>query len=232
MITIRPAAERGKTSIGWLDSRHSFSFNQYHDPKHMGFRSLRVINDDRVAPGMGFGRHGHRDMEIITWVVSGALEHEDSTGAKAVLRPGSVQRMSAGTGIQHSEYNHSKTEPVHFYQIWIQPAQHGIPPRFEDRQLPTEGRHNKWQLITSPDGRDSTPPIAQDAFVWVADLAPQTSLAIPLSANRHAWLQVATGSFSLNGTILAAGDGAAISEEATLDIVGIEQANLILFDLA
>lgn len=232
MITIRPASERGETNIGWLDSRHTFSFNQYHDPKYMGFRSLRVINDDRVAAGMGFGRHGHRDMEIITWVLSGALEHQDSTGAKAVLRPGAVQRMSAGTGIQHSEYNHSKTEPVHFYQIWIQPAETGIAPRFEDREFPTEGRQNQWQLITSPDGREGTPPIEQDAFVFVADLAPGKKLSLPLASARNAWLQVATGSITLNGLTLHAGDGVAISEETNLDITGIEQANLILFDLA
>lgn len=232
MITIRPGSERGETNIGWLDSRHTFSFNQYHDPKYMGFRSLRVINDDRVAAGMGFGRHGHRDMEIITWVLSGALEHQDSTGAKAVLRPGAVQRMSAGTGIQHSEYNHSKTEPVHFYQIWIQPAETGIAPRFEDREFPTEGRQNQWQLITSPDGREGTPPIEQDAFVFVADLAPGKKLSLPLASARNAWLQVATGSITLNGLTLHAGDGVAISEETNLDITGIEQANLILFDLA
>ena len=232
MITIRPAAERGETNIGWLNSRHTFSFNQYHDPNHMGFRSLRVINDDRVAPGMGFGRHGHRDMEIITWVIAGALEHQDSTGAKAVLRPGTVQRMSAGSGIQHSEYNHSKTEPVHFYQIWIQPSENGIPPRFEDRDFPAEGRQNRWQMITSPDGRDGTPPIQQDAFVSVADLAPGRKLPIPLAASRHAWLQVATGSITLNGVNLQAGDGAAISRESELEITGVEQSNLILFDLA
>lgn len=232
MITIRPAAERGETNIGWLNSRHTFSFNQYHDPKHMGFRSLRVINDDRVAAGMGFGRHGHRDMEIITWVIAGALEHQDSTGAKAVLRPGTVQRMSAGTGIQHSEYNHSRTQPVHFYQIWIQPAETGIAPRFEDREFPAEGRQNQWQLITSPDGREGTPPIEQDAFVAVADLAPGKKLAIPLAPARNAWLQVATGSIALNGVTLHAGDGVAISEETNLEIAGTDQANLILFDLA
>ena len=232
MITIRPSAERGETNIGWLDSRHTFSFNQYHDPKHMGFRALRVINDDRVAPGMGFGRHGHSNMEIITWVITGALEHQDSTGAKAVLRPGAVQRMSAGSGIQHSEYNHSKTEPVHFYQIWIQPAENGISPRFEDREFAAEGRQNRWQLITSPDGREGTPPIEQDAFVSVADVAPGVKLPIPLASGRHAWLQVATGSVTLNSVHLHAGDGAAISEESNLEVTGIEQADLILFDLA
>ena len=232
MITIRPAAERGETNIGWLNSRHTFSFNQYHDPKHMGFRSLRVINDDRVAPGMGFGRHGHRDMEIITWVIAGALEHQDSTGAKAVLRPGTVQRMSAGSGIQHSEYNHSKTEPVHFYQIWIQPSENGIPPRFEDRDFTAEDRKNRWQMITSPDGRDGTPPIQQDAFVSVSDLAPGRKLPVPLAPSRYAWLQVATGAITLNGVNLHAGDGAAISGENELEITGVEQSNLILFDLA
>ncbi len=232
MITIRPSTERGQTNIGWLDSRHTFSFNQFHDANHMGFHTLRVINDDRVAAGAGFGRHGHRDMEILTWVLEGALEHEDSTGARAVLRPGMIQRMSAGTGIQHSEFNHSKTEPVHFYQIWIQPAEKGIAPRFEDREFPAEGRQDKWQLVASSDGREGTPPIAQDANVYVADLAAGGKLEQQLDLSRHAWLQVARGSVTLNGHQLQAGDGAAISEEGKLDLTGIEQASLLLFDLA
>ena len=232
MITIRPSAERGQTNIGWLNSHHTFSFNQFHDANHMGFRTLRVINDDRVAAGAGFGRHGHRDMEILTWVLEGALAHEDSTGARAVLRPGMIQRMSAGTGIQHSEFNHSKTEPVHFYQIWIQPAEKGIAPRFEDREFPSAGRQDKWQLVASGDGRDGTPAIAQDANVYVADLAVGGKLEQQLDPSRHAWLQVARGSVTLNGHELQAGDGAAISEEGKLDLTGIEQASLLLFDLA
>lgn len=232
MITIRPSAERGQTNIGWLNSHHTFSFNQFHDANHMGFRTLRVINDDRVAAGAGFGRHGHRDMEILTWVLEGSLEHEDSTGARAVLRPGMIQRMSAGTGIQHSEFNHSKTEPVHFYQIWIQPAEKGIAPRFEDREFPSAGRQDKWQLVASGDGRDGTPPIAQDANVYVADLAVGSKLEQQLDPSRHAWLQVARGSVTLNGHELQSGDGAAISEEGKLDLTGIEQASLLLFDLA
>ena len=232
MITIRPSAERGQTKIGWLDSRHTFSFNQFHDPDHMVFRGLRVINDDRVAAGAGFGRHSHRDMEILTWVLEGALEHEDSTGARAVLKPGMIQRMSAGTGIQHSEYNHSKTEPVHFYQIWIQPGEKGIAPRFEDREFPAEGRQGQWQLVASGDGRDGTPPIAQDANVYVADLPSGARLERQIDPNRHAWLQVARGSVTLNGLELGTGDGAAISEEGKLDLTGREQASVILFDLA
>lgn len=232
MINIRPSAERGKTNIGWLDSRHTFSFNQFHDPNHMNFRALRVINDDHISAGAGFGRHGHRDMEILTWVLEGALEHEDSTGGRAVLRPGMIQRMSAGTGIQHSEFNHSKTEPVHLYQIWIEPAQKGVAPRFEDREFPAEGRQGKWQLVASGDGRDGTPPIAQDANVYVAELSAEGKLEKQLDLSRHVWLQVARGSVTLNGHELEAGDGAAISEESKLDLTGREQASLILFDLA
>ena len=232
MITIRPSAERGETNIGWLDSRHTFSFNQFHDPNHMGFRSLRVMNDDRVTAGAGFGRHGHRDMEILTFVLEGALEHEDSTGARAVLKPGMIQRMSAGTGIQHSENNYSKTEPVHFYQVWIQPAEKGIEPRFEDREFAVEGRQDKWQLVASGDGRDGTPPIAQDANVYIADLAAGAKLERQLDSDRYAWLQVTRGSVMLNGVQLDEGDGAAMSEESKLDLTGLEQASLMLFDLA
>ena len=232
MITVRKAADRGHTQIGWLDSHHSFSFNTYHDPAHMGFRSLRVINDDRVAAGAGFPRHGHRDMEILTWVLEGALEHEDSTGARAVLLPGMIQRMSAGSGIVHSEYNHSKTEPVHFYQIWIQPSAKGIEPRFEDREFPAEGRTNKFQIVASPESEDGSPQLEQDATVLVAAVAPGAAVEHTLSPGRYSWLQVARGTIELNGILLESGDGAAVSEESSLTIKGREQADLILFDLA
>ena len=232
MINVRKAADRGHTDIGWLDSRHSFSFNTYHDPKQMGFRALRVINEDRVAGGAGFPRHGHRDMEILTWVLEGALEHEDSTGAHAVLRPGMIQRMSAGRGIVHSEYNHSKTEPVHFYQIWIQPSELGIVPRFEDREFPAEGRRNKFQIVASAAGTDGEPDIAQDADVLVATVEPDAVVEQAIGAGRHFWLQLARGAIELNGLLLEAGDGAAGAEEGKLKIKGREQADLILFDLA
>lgn len=232
MITVRKAADRGHTQIGWLDSHHSFSFNTYHDQAHMGFRSLRVINDDRVAAGAGFPRHGHRDMEILTWVLEGALEHEDSTGARAVLLPGMIQRMSAGSGIVHSEYNHSKSEPVHFYQIWIQPSAKGIEPRFEDRSFPAEGRTNKFQIVASPEGEDGSPELAQDATVLVAAIAPGAEVQQTLPPGRYGWLQVARGTIELNGILLESGDGAAVSEESSLTIKGLKQADLILFDLS
>ena len=232
MITVRKAADRGHTQIGWLDSHHSFSFNTYHDPAHMGFRSLRVINDDRVAAGAGFPRHGHRDMEILTWVLEGALEHEDSTGARAVLLPGMIQRMSAGSGIVHSEYNHSKTEPVHFYQIWIQPSAKGIKPRFEDREFQAEGRTNKFQIVASSQGEDGSPKLEQDATVFVAAITPGAEVQQSLTPGRYGWLQVARGTIEVNGLLLESGDGAAVSEERSLTIKGREQADLILFDLA
>ncbi len=232
MITVRKAADRGHTQIGWLDSHHSFSFNTFHDPAHMGFRSLRVINDDRVAAGAGFPRHGHRDMEILTWVLEGALEHEDSTGARAVLRPCMIQLMSAGSGFVHFEYNHSKTESVHFFQIWIQPSAKGIEPRFEDREFPAEGRTNKFQIVASPEGEDGSPQLEQDATVLVAAIAPGAEVKQTLVPGRYGWLQVARGTIELNGILLESGDGAAVSEESSLTIKGREQADLILFDLA
>ena len=232
MIAIRRSADRGKSNIGWLDTRYSFSFNRYYDPNHMGFRSLRVINDDRIRPAAGFGRHPHQDMEIITWVLSGELAHEDSTGSKAVLKAGHVQRMSAGTGIVHSEFNASQTEPVHLLQIWIEPNKLGIPPRFEDLAIPPDQVQGKLRLIASPDGRAGSSIIQQDSSVYVTNLTESQEVQLPLAAGRHAWVQVATGQITLNGTILETGDGAAVSEESLLTLRGTEKSDILLFELA
>lgn len=232
MISIRRSADRGTTNIGWLDSRHTFSFNRYHNPANEGFRSLRVLNDDRVQPGAGFGRHSHREMEIISWVLSGELAHEDSTGSRAVLKTGHVQRMSAGTGIVHSEFNASQTDPVHFLQIWIEPNRSGIAPRFEDLAIAPEERQGKLRLVASPDGRDGSFMIQQDALVYISELAPGQQVSLTLAPGRHAWVQVATGQVECNGNALYAGDGAAVSGEATLAIQGTEESDILLFELA
>ena len=232
MIRIRPAAARGATVTDWLDSRHTFSFNQYYDPEHMGFRSLRVINDDRVAPGAGFPRHGHRDMEILTWVLSCAIAHQDSTGATSVLRPGEVQCMSAGRGITHSEYNYSSAEPLHFLQIWIVPREKGIEPGYQQRPVLDQAGAGRLVLMVSPDGRDGSARISQDAEVYVARLAPGGAVSRRLGDGRHAWLHVARGTLTLNGHTLAAGDGAAVSGESGLDIQAAADSEFLLFDLA
>lgn len=232
MITIRRSAERGKTNIGLLDSKHTFSFSRYYDPAHMGFRSLRVINDDRVSPGAGFGRHPHRDMEIISWVLSGELAHEDSTGARATLKAGQVQRMSAGTGVVHSEFNGSATEPVHFLQIWIEPNKQGITPRFEDLSLSPEEVAGKLRLIASPDGREDSAVIQQDALVYISSLEAGQTAGLTIADGRHGWVQVATGKITVNGMELAAGDGAAVSEETQLELAGKEKSEIVVFDLA
>jgi len=232
MITVRAAADRGKSYLGWLDSRHTFSFSRYYDPQHMGFRSLRVINDDRVSAGAGFGRHPHRDMEIISWVLSGELAHEDSTGSRAVLKPGHVQRMSAGTGIVHSEFNPSPTEPVRFLQIWIEPDENGIAPRFEDLAITPEEVDGKLRLVASPDGRDGSSVIQQDANIYITALPEGQSVSLPIGEGRHAWVQVATGSIDVNGTTLKEGDGAAVSDEALLTIQAGSKSDVLLFDLA
>jgi redox-sensitive bicupin YhaK (pirin superfamily) len=232
MIRIRRSADRGRANIGWLDSRHTFSFNRYHDPEHMGFRSLRVINDDRVRPGAGFGRHPHQDMEIISWVLEGELAHEDSTGARAVLKPGNIQRMSAGTGIVHSEFNPSATEPAHFLQIWIEPNQLGIPPRFEDLAITPEEVQGKLRLVASPDGRDGSSVIQQDALVYISALSEGQEVQLPIAEGRHAWVQVASGQLELNGITLETGDGAAIGGETLLNLHGSTKSDILLFDLA
>lgn len=232
MITIRPAAARGVSRTPWLDSRHTFSFNTYYDPKHVEFRALRVINEDKVAPGGGFGTHGHRDMEIISYVLSGGLAHKDSTGTGSIIRPGDAQRMSAGSGIMHSEMNASSTEPVHFLQIWIKPAQYGIAPGYEQKSFPTGEKQNTLRLIASGDGRDGSVTIHQDVNLYVTSLGDGDSVRYPVPAGRHTWLQVTKGSVTLNGQPLAAGDGAAVSDESELVIRAESPSEALLFDLA
>jgi quercetin 2,3-dioxygenase len=232
MITVRPSSERGRAQIGWLDSRHTFSFSDYHDPKHMGFRALRVINEDRVAPGQGFGTHPHRDMEIISYVLEGALEHKDSLGTGALIRPGEVQRMTAGTGVRHSEHNPSKTEPVHFLQIWILPEKTGLPPSYEQKSFPYTERTNRLRLLASRDGRDGAITLHQDVELHASVLEPGAAVHHPLTPGRHAWVQVMRGTVELGGRPLAAGDGAAVSDEAALAITALEASEVLVFDLA
>ena len=232
MISVRRSADRGKSNLGWLDTKYTFSFSRYYDPRFMGFRSLRVINDDRISPAAGFGRHPHQDMEIITWVLSGQLAHEDSTGSKAVLKAGHVQRMSAGTGIVHSEFNASQTEPVHLLQIWIEPDKLGITPRFEDLAIAPEEVQGKLRLIASPDGQNGSPVIQQDARVYITGLTEGQEVQLPLASDRHAWVQVATGKAELNGVTLETGDGAAVEAETLLTLRASEKSDILLFDLA
>ncbi|MEO8606070.1 MAG: pirin family protein [bacterium] len=230
MLTVRPAAARGHVHIDWLDSRHSFSFGEYHDPAHMGFRALRVINEDHVAPAGGFGTHPHRDMEIVTWVLDGALEHRDSLGTGSVIRPGEVQRMSAGTGIRHSEINASQTAPVHLLQIWLLPERAGLAPSYEQKTVRFETP--TLRLIASHDGRDGSVTIHQAADVWAARLPSGALTTHTLAPGRHAWLQVARGDVTLNGTALHAGDGVAISDEQQLEVRADSASEVLLFDLA
>ena len=232
MITVRPADQRGAASFGWLDARHSFSFGHYHDPAHMGFRALRVINEDRIAPGAGFDSHGHRDMEIITYVLSGALEHKDNLGNGSVIRPGEVQRMTAGRGIVHSEHNHSQRAPLHLLQIWIQPESEGLEPGYEQRPVPTGAMPGALHLIADRDGRDGSVTVHQDVRLYTARLDAGDAVSHDLDTGRHAWLQVARGALTLNGQRLREGDGAAVSDETRLDITADEAAELLLFDLA
>jgi redox-sensitive bicupin YhaK (pirin superfamily) len=231
MITVRRAGDRGHENYGWLDTQHTFSFGEYHDPRHMGFRSLRVINEDRVKPESGFGTHSHRDMEIVSYVLAGELGHKDSMGTGSIIRPGDVQRMSAGTGVTHSEWNHSKTEFVHFLQIWILPERRGITPSYEQKTIPESETQNRLRLVASPDGRDGSVTIHQDAQLHVARLDAGQEITQPLAAGRHAWVQVARGAVELNGTPLAVGDGAAVSDESALALRAGEAAEILLFDL-
>jgi redox-sensitive bicupin YhaK (pirin superfamily) len=232
MRTLRPAAERGRTAIGWLDSRHSFSFGEYWDEAWMGFRALRVINDDVVEPGMGFGTHGHRDMEIVTWVLSGALEHRDSLGSGGILKPGDAQVMSAGRGIRHSEFNASKTERSRFLQTWIVPDRTGIPPAYGQVNIPVEQRRDRWATIAAGAGRPAALAIAADAAVMSALLAAGRTLGHAIAPGRHAWLHVATGSVRVDGQTLGEGDGLAVSGEPALAIEALADSELLLFDLA
>jgi quercetin 2,3-dioxygenase len=231
MIRIRGADERGRTQLDWLDSRHTFSFGDYYDPKHMGFRDLRVINEDRVAPGGGFPTHIHRDMEIVTYVLEGALEHKDSLGNGSVIRPGDVQRMSAGRGITHSEFNPSRIAPVHFFQIWILPSQSGIAPSYEQKTIDLSAARGKFLPIASGDGAGAV-KVHQDTGISVAILERGDFLVHRLRAKRHAWLQVARGAISVGADSMTAGDGAAISDEPELKINADATAEVLLFDLA
>jgi redox-sensitive bicupin YhaK (pirin superfamily) len=232
MINIRRSNERGGGDYGWLNTRHTFSFDQYHDPRFMGFRSLRVINEDRVAPGEGFPTHPHRDMEIITYILEGALEHKDSLGTGSIIRPGDGQRMSAGRGIRHSEMNPSPTEPAHLLQIWIMPDRSGHEPSYEQKSFPDEEKRGKLRLIAGPDGKDGSVTIHQDARLYVTLLSPGQEVAHELAKGRYAWLQVARGAVEVNGKPLNQGDGAAVSDEQKLAIKGIQDAEVLLFDLA
>jgi quercetin 2,3-dioxygenase len=232
MITLRPSAARGHAEHGWLDSRHTFSFAEYYDPKHMGFRSLRVINEDRVAPGGGFPTHGHRDMEIVSYVLEGGLEHKDSIGTGSVIRPGDVQRMSAGTGVRHSEYNTSRSEPVHFLQIWLVPATAGNKPSYAQKTFTDQDKNGRLVPLLSPDGADGSLSIGADARLYAGTFSGAQTAELPLAEGRHAWVQVVRGSASINGQAAAAGDGVALSGEAAVRIDQAEAAEVLVFDLA
>lgn len=231
MIQLRPSAERGYADHGWLRAKHSFSFADYYDPAEMGWGALRVINEDRVAPGQGFGTHGHRDMEIVTYILSGALEHKDSLGHGGVIRRGEVQRMSAGKGIRHSEFNPLADQETHLLQIWIEPAQLGTPASYEQQALPVEAMRGRWRLVASPDGADGSTTIGQDARLWASVLVPGEQIEYRLSAGRLAYVQVISGQLSVNGQPLAAGDGAKIADETLLEFLAGEEAEILLFDL-
>ena len=232
MITIRRAADRGHADHGWLDTYHTFSFSSYRNPKHMHFRALRVMNEDVVAPGQGFGTHPHENMEIVTYVLEGALEHRDSMGNGEVLRPGEFQRMSAGTGITHSEFNPSPTESVHLYQIWLFPERNGIEPSYEQKRFAEEERRNRLRLVASRDAAEGSLLIHQDARIYLSSLDAGQKVSHELAPGRHAWLQVLRGSISLNGESLNVSDGAAVSDESSLTITANADAEVMLFDLS
>jgi len=232
MITLRPADARGHADHGWLDSRHTFSFADYHDPRHMGFRALRVINDDRVAPAQGFGAHPHRDMEIVSYVLEGALEHRDSMGNGSVIRPGDVQRMSAGTGVTHSEFNASPKEAVHFLQIWLLPEKRGGAPGYEQRNFPAEEKRGRLRLVASADGRDGSVTVRQDVALYAGIFRAGERAEHPLAPGRHAWVHVASGKATVNGRALSAGDALALSEEPAVVVEGSDEGEVLVFDLA
>jgi quercetin 2,3-dioxygenase len=233
MIRVRKSEERGHANHGWLNSYHTFSFADYYDPKNMGFRSLRVINEDRVAPGRGFGAHGHRDMEILSYVLKGSLGHKDNMGHEEVLGPNEIQRMSAGTGVVHSEFNPSKTEPVHFFQIWIEPATTGTPSSYEQLRFEPQEKQGKLKLLAGPEGGEGVAQINQDAQLFVAELAKGDTVVHDLKPQRHAWLHVVRGEVTVNGKTLNSGDAAAVSDEKALTVTGInpEASEVLLFDL-
>ena len=232
MIQVRSADERGTTDWGWLDSRHTFSFGDYYDPDHMGFGALRVINDDRVEAGAGFGTHGHRDMEILSYVLEGALEHKDSAGGGGVIRPGEIQFMRAGTGVTHSEYNHSREEPVHFLQIWIVPDTRGLPPAYGQRSFDREAAARGFVLLASRDGREASLQVQQDVDLWLALMDSGQTRELALRPGRQAWVHVARGALAVNGSVLGEGDGAAVSGEERLVFTAREPAEVLVFDLA
>lgn len=232
MNTVRRSNQRGHADRGWLKSFHSFSFGDYYDPKNMGFRTLRVINEDWVKGGTGFGTHPHRDMEIVTYVLSGALAHQDSMGNASEIRPGDVQRMTAGSGVTHSEVNPSETETVHLLQIWLLPEAKGLTPSYEQKNFPAEEKQGRLRLVASRDGRDGAVTIHQDAEIYSSLLEPGQAVTHPLAASRHAWVQVIRGEVTVNGETLQAGDAVAVSEESQVEVTGTESAELLLFDLA
>ena len=232
MLTLRPAAERGRTRIDWLNSYHTFSFGEYHDPQWHHFRTLRVINDDFVGPAGGFDTHPHRDMEIITWILSGALEHRDSLGNGSVIRPGDAQRMTAGTGILHSEFNPSPTEAVHLLQIWIMPDTKRLTPGYEQKNFPAADRQDELRLIASREGRDGSVTIHQDADLYALSLLGDKSVSHTFRPGRYGWVQVASGAITVNGQLLEEGDGAAIGDEPVIEIAAADPAEVLLFDLA
>ena len=232
MFLLRPASERGLADHGWLKSYHSFSFADYHDPRHMGFRALRVINEDRVQPGRGFGAHSHRDMEILSIVLEGGLRHKDSLGTGSVIAPGDVQRMSAGRGVTHSEFNASDSELVHFLQIWLVPSQRGLPPSYEQKTFAPAGKAGRLELAASPDGRDGSLTVHCDARLYLGSFGPGQRQTLELAAGRHAWVQITRGTLRVQGQELSAGDGAALSEEPKLELLGTTGGEVLLFDLA
>jgi redox-sensitive bicupin YhaK (pirin superfamily) len=232
MMTTRLARERGHADHGWLNSYHTFSFADYYDAAQMGFRSLRVINEDRVQPGQGFGKHPHRDMEIISYVLEGALEHRDSMGTAGVIRPGDVQRMSAGTGVTHSEQNASKVEPVHFLQIWLLPDKRGVAPGYEQKMFSDQEKRGRLRVVASPDGHEGSLKIQSDTRLYAGLFDKGQSGELPLARGRHAWVQVARGKVRINGAELEAGDGVSFSDEPLVKIEGVERAEVVVFDLA
>lgn len=233
MITRRPASERLHTSIGWLDSRHTFSFGEHHDPRYMGFRALRVINEDRIAPGQGFGTHPHRDMEIVTYVLEGALQHQDSLGTGALIKAGDVQRLTAGTGVLHSEFNASDTEGVHFLQIWLRPDRTRLPPSYEQRTFPeADRRTGRLRLVASRDGREGSVTLHQDVDLFAGILRRNDRVVYDMKDGRHAWVQLARGGLTLNGIPMSAGDGASVTGESSLVLESPDTAEILVFDLA
>jgi quercetin 2,3-dioxygenase len=232
MIKVRRSNERGHVDHGWLDTRHTFSFAEYFDPEFMGFRALRVINEDRVEPGEGFPSHGHKDMEIITYVLEGALQHKDSMGNGSIIRPGDFQRMSAGRGVLHSEYNHSKTEKLHLLQIWILPEKEGREPGYEQKSFTDSERKNRFRLVASREGDSGALSLGQDVRLFSGLVGAKSEILVEIDGQRHAWVQVVRGSIELNGHKLLAGDGAAVSGEKKLSFLGLEEGEVLLFDLA